>query len=391
MWVPEAVLSAKCMASVPDLEVDVLCAEPFGQWDGGDPSLNDFVRERFGVVERLSMPGWVLRLPLARSELLVRTPDEFRFINRRTFAKLRSLDLARYSAVVTWSQWHSIHLVGLRARRLPNSPPWIAHFSDPWVDNPLAPVHGLAGRLNRRLERKVVEGADQLLLTSQETLRLFADRYGDDVMAKAQIVPHTYIPDLYPDRRPRPQDGPLTIRYVGQLYGARSPEPLFRALGILAGAEPGLLDTVRIELIGRVDAEMLQTAAALALPDGSVRIVPPVPYRESLGLIRQADLLLVIDAPMASSPFLPSKLIDYLGAARPVLGITPPGASANLIRRLGGWVAPPDDPESIASALAEALDWVRTHDNDVDFGDPEIRMEYAADRIGPRMSEIIRG
>jgi glycosyltransferase involved in cell wall biosynthesis len=390
MWVPEAVLSAKCMASMPGFQVDVVCAEPFGQWDGGDPSLTEFVHERFRTIDRVSMPKWALSRPVRRSETLSRTPDEFRFMNRRVFAKVRSLDLRAYAVVVTWSQWHSIHLIGPRVRRLPGSPPWIAHFSDPWVDNPLAPLKGVSGFLNRRLERKVVEGADHLVVTAEETRRLFVDRYGDEAASKTTIVPHTYLPDLYPERRPQSDDAPLLIRYVGQMYGARSPEPLFRALGVLATEDREMLNDVRVELIGRVDPEMLQTDAALALPDGLVRIVSPVEYLESLGLVRQADLLLVIDAPMASSPFLPSKLVDYLGAARPVLGITPPGASANLIQRLGGWVARPDNPEEVRSALATAVEWVRTHDREADFGDAAVRAEYAAARVGPQMTEIVR-
>ena len=48
-------------------------------------------------------------------------------------------------------------------------------------------------------------------------------------------------------------------------------------------------------------------------------------------------MLLVIDAPADESLFLPSKLIDYLPARKPILGLTPArGASADLIRAL--WI-----------------------------------------------------
>ena len=39
-------------------------------------------------------------------------------------------------------------------------------------------------------------------------------------------------------------------------------------------------------------------------------------------MISNADYLLVIDAPLESSPFFPSKLADYIGAQKPIIGLT---------------------------------------------------------------------
>ena len=55
---------------------------------------------------------------------------------------------------------------------------------------------------------------------------------------------------------------------------------------------------------------------------------------KSLKLMATSDLLLVVDGPDDLSVFLPSKLIDYLGAQVPILGIVPPGAAAKLLARL---------------------------------------------------------
>ena len=70
----------------------------------------------------------------------------------------------------------------------------------------------------------------------------------------------------------------------------------------------------------------------------------------------RANLLLVIDGSDDLSVFLPSKLIDYLGAGVPILGIAPPGASADLLTRLRARVVDPRKPEAVAlrSAIAEA-------------------------------------
>jgi hypothetical protein len=112
---------------------------------------------------------------------------------------------------------------------------------------------------------------------------------------------------------------------------------------------------VEVELIGSIPAQFRDSAALHSLPPHTVRLMPPVDYKTSLALMQSADLLLNIDAPSEISVFLPSKLVDYIGAGRPILGITPPGTASRVIRELGGWLADPSDPEAIASTLESAL------------------------------------
>ena len=67
-----------------------------------------------------------------------------------------------------------------------------------------------------------------------------------------------------------------------------------------------------------------------------------VPFLDSLALMKGADFLLLIDAPLKNhleSVFLPSKLIDYMGSGRPVIGVTPlRGASARVLRETGNFL-----------------------------------------------------
>ena len=46
-------------------------------------------------------------------------------------------------------------------------------------------------------------------------------------------------------------------------------------------------------------------------------------------------MLLILDAPFDISVFFPSKLVDYIGAQKPILAITPEGSCADIVRRLG--------------------------------------------------------
>jgi len=141
-------------------------------------------------------------------------------------------------------------------------------------------------------------------------------------------------------------------------------------------------------LIGSTPAEFLSPAFR-SLPPGLVKVLPPVDYRTSLALMRSADLLLNIDAPFKNSIFLPSKLVDYIGAERPVLGISPTGTASRVIRELGGWVAAPDEPETVAATLELVLPQIE-RGRGASWGDPAIRRSYAASAVTETFVALIQ-
>ena len=251
-------------------------------------------------------------------------------------------------AIVTFAQPFSDHLIGLELRsRL--TLPWLAHFSDPWVDNPFSQFDRSTRKANLELERTVAETADILAFTSQETIDLFFEKYPPDLKQKARLLPQSYDPALF-ESADRPQTGNIKLRYIGNFYGRRTPSPLISALIAINKQSPAVLQDVSFELIGGGDAEEVKQLSS-ELPSGLILTRPSVSYRESLDLMMDADGLMVIDAPAEQSVFLPSKLIDYLGAGRPIVGITPKGTADSLIREIGGLVADPSDQEGLAATL----------------------------------------
>lgn len=365
----------------------MVCLQPAGSSIRIDPSLDTYVSERFGTIERLVMPRALKLAAGGRAGIILQVPGLYHIMNRKALSAAMRLGAGRYDVVITWSQWHCVHLVGFELKRRFPGLPWIAHFSDPWSENPFTP--GLMRGYDRHLEAKVYRAADILSFTSRETVDLtFRDRYAP-YRAKATDLPHAFEPALYPDVS-SPAAGPLILRSLGNFYGPRSPEPLFRALALLRERDPVLFGKIRVELIGSIPDEFRRgSRACQGLPPGVVHVLSPVDYRTSLGLMRSADVLLNIDAPFAHSVFLPSKLVDYIGAERPIVGITPPGTASRVIGALGGWVADPTDPEGIASVLARALTYVE-YNRGVSWGAPEIRRSYAASTVAEQFGRLVR-
>jgi hypothetical protein len=205
------------------------------------------------------------------------------------------------------------------------------------------------------------------------------------------VLPHSFDPALYPPDAGGGA-GEIVVRYTGEFYGRRTPRPLVETLRAVLAEAPRLLAGVRFELIGPVSEGARAESGLESLPEGLVVARPPVGYRESLALAAGADGLLIIDAPAARSVFLPSKLVDYIGAARPILGLTPPGASERLIRRLGGWVADPSDAAAMRRATEEFIAFLsaRRAERPRAWGDPSVRALYDAPAVAGLFEGMLR-
>lgn len=301
----------------------------------------------------------------------------------------KHIDNLKPDVIVTFAQPFTDHLIGLEMKNRLGLP-WLAHFSDPWADNPFAPFDEKTHKLNLALERSVAEHADMLIFTSAETADLFLKKYPPAFAEKARVLPQCYDPKLFAARNNR-RSGPIVIRYLGNFYGKRTPRPLIESLKTLIENKPGLLDDVVFELIGPGDADEV-TRLAGALPKGLLSARPSVDYRESLDLMSDSDGLLIIDAPAETSVFLPSKLIDYIGAGRPVLGITPPGTASSLLRDLGGAVADPTDICDIAEGLEHFIGQLnerRAANSIEDWGESRTRERFTAERVASEFSSLL--
>jgi glycosyltransferase involved in cell wall biosynthesis len=281
-------------------------------------------------------------------------PDEkWVWIGAASRAARRLAAERRFDVVVSFAQPFSDHLIGLRVRRATGLP-WVAHFSDPWTDSPYLRGARWQQRLWKRLEADVVRGADALVFVNAQTADRVMRKYPDEWRRKAHVVPHGF--DSHePPMTAAARDDRLTIVHTGRFYdGLRTPESLLRAVAVLARSRD-LAPALRIVFVGTPILSQRRLATSLGL-DPVVEFTGRLPAAESARWAAAADVLLLIDAPAEESLFLPSKLIDYLPARKPILAVTPPrGASADLVRALGYPVIAPEDVSGLAAAIDALL------------------------------------
>jgi glycosyltransferase involved in cell wall biosynthesis len=174
-----------------------------------------------------------------------------------------------------------------------------------------------------------------------------------------ELPPHRpYLPPRVPGRR---------RLLFGGLYDWYDPFTLLAALDRLQASAAGgptapdwTLLLIRNPNPGSTPQRLLAEVEAACRRRGwwgsRVEVLDWVPAERRYDLLRDVDLLVAPDRPSLETRLaLRTRFLDALAAGTPVVA-TAGGALARLLaEHRAGWVVPPEDPEALAAALAEAL------------------------------------
>jgi glycosyltransferase involved in cell wall biosynthesis len=290
----------------------------------------------------------------------------------------------------------SNHMVGIVLKRLTGTP-LVSMFEDPWLGMGHRVWHSRAQRrIQVHQERSVIHHSD-LILTGTDGFRedllnrhgrSFANKILTLRMGDMGIVPRP-VPPPRSDRRPS-EDG-ITLVYAGSLR--RSAQ--YDAAGLLLGLarfrtrSPQIAARLRLTVYGAVDGYYRELAHSLGL-DTAIDFAGFVPHEHAVSAMEAADglVLLIGTGNRSLRMYTSGKLYQYMAARRPILALVPAdGEAATLVCRHNlGMVIPPDDPASIADALAR---FVRErHTLTRELGDTS---SYTAEAITDRAADIFAG
>lgn len=360
---PRAVQVTRTLATLPEFgwQSRTVCFSPRSERYQQDHrvSLEQLSGGAASLIPVPSPEEWLFFRALWRlAPPLKQLPDEKRvWLPGALRAARTSLDAVPAQLLVSFAQPWSDHLIGLAIRR-ERGLPWVAHFSDPWVDSPYFRAGGWQRRRAESWERQVIEEATKVVFVNSYARDRVMAKYPDAWQAKTAVVPQGFELPLCAHVTPASGTGPLRIVYTGRFYdGIRTPESFLEALALVDKRVP-LRGRLEVQFIGSGMSAYAARASALRLGHSVVftgRVAPQHAQDRASG----ADVLLIIDAPSDHGPslFLPSKLVDYLPLRKPILGITPlAGPAADLLRELGYPVVDPCDTAGIAKLLQELIE-----------------------------------
>jgi glycosyltransferase involved in cell wall biosynthesis len=249
------------------------------------------------------------------------------------------------------------HLIAASLKRLTGLP-WLADFRDPWIEDGQHPTPGsMRYMIESRLERAVVRGADCIVTTTPYLRGDFLTRYPILSPDKVRVIYNGFDDADFQHLPTPPKEARFEILHAGLITREyRNPAPVLEAVaGLIAR---GVMDRARTRVVflgargffeGRSGAELVRRLGLADVVEAPARI----PNRESLLRLRLASCLLILQASEDTRSLIPAKAFECLRVERPILALTPDGATSDLLKGMEGCsVVDPSNEQGLQDALA---------------------------------------
>ncbi|MDM3888178.1 glycosyltransferase [Pseudomonas sp. BCRC 81390] len=214
--------------------------------------------------------------------------------------------------------------------------PCILDYRDHFSECHEMPGGRFAKWLELKIDRWLVANASQLV-TISEPMSSYYRTMSPSVVTIMNGYDHEVL-DAARLRANLPSPHKIVLRYMGIVSPGRVPHNIMSALVRLKKHAPELFERFQIEYYG--GADLIRDALEKRYPDikSAYSFHAAVPYQDSLRLIVEADYLLFAETSstqtLSAQGILTTKLFEYIGAGRPVLGdISHESLAGSFLRR----------------------------------------------------------
>lgn len=294
-------------------------------------------------------------------------------------------NIDKYDFIMSRSMAPESHEIALEVKRQKPNVFWIASFGDPITNSPYIKLieknnphkikgtgifsHSVKHILNpkrilksmlweyrdknykknytryykdEKLQDDVLKEADIIIFNNNYQRDYMLEGYNDEIKNKSLVLPHGYDLSFY-GKKERKKDDKFIISYLGHLDDIRTPDNFLKALRRIKDNKPELYNKLEINIYGEMAPKDKIALIDLDLVD-VVKFKNPIKYFESLNVMQNSDLLLLIDANLGkvtpNNIYYAAKLADYVGSKSNIFGITMyDGPSADIIREVGGVIS----------------------------------------------------
>ncbi|HET9952719.1 MAG TPA: glycosyltransferase [Candidatus Eisenbacteria bacterium] len=266
-------------------------------------------------------------------------PD--RFVAWIPFAVTQGLSVVRRHGIdvlYSTSPPPSTHLIAATLHRLTGLP-WIADFRDPWIEEGQHPRPGtLRCRVEKSMERWVLGSATRVLATTPRLRDELVGRHPSLDPSKFRVVFNGYDESDFAALPPAGPAERFELIHAGLVTPEfRDPAPLLRAVADLLTGTDVRRETVRVTFLGGgpyVESEAFRESIRASRLEDVVEVAGRVTHGESLARQLRAAVLVVLQSSEDTKTLVPAKAFEYIRLGRPILSLTPPGATTEVLEGL---------------------------------------------------------
>lgn len=309
---------------------------------------------------------------------------------------LRALSIIRkekIEAILTTAPSYSTFILGYFLKRI-TSKSWIADYRDLWTgDHSRMWIGKRRRKFEERIENLILTKADAIVTVSRPKLDYLSQRINLE-KENFHLIYNGYDPSDFPSPSEAYREkGMMTITFTGRLYKKMTSIPFLEALGELFMEKNYLREKIKVYFVGEIATDERRRMDEVIKRynfENNIEFKGYTPYDEVLKYQTSADvLLLIVGIAENCDGIIPTKLFEYFGAGKPILGIVPEGEAHELIvRSRAGMVAEPRDKEGIKSAILSLFEKYKINELTIEV-DKETSRKFERKELTKELATVL--
>lgn len=262
---------------------------------------------------------------------------------------------------------------------------WVATWNDPYPSEKYPTPYGLGKDCKEDyfMKKKIatMRKAD-LHIFPNDRLKRYMLSYLDIDDSKTCIIPHAIDEDKILIRKPD-SEKELKLIHSGNLNNPRNPHNLLVALSRFVKTKS---DAISLTILGKANKELTNDIEELGL-GRYVKYCAPVEYKQSIKVLEDYHISVIVEADCNEGIFLPTKVSDFMQAGIPIFSISPKEGVLSDLHNEGyvPYFAPINDVDAIYSQLEKIYE-DRVHGK-INYG-ALVKPEYKSSNIATLYNEF---
>jgi len=293
-------------------------------------------------------------------------------------------------AIFSTAPPYSNHLIAARLKDEFDIPV-VMDFRDDWLNSHL--IHyATAFHRNRmaRMEKQCLTRADVVLAINEAMLNSLESRTSLKNQTTFEVLPQGFDPDDFEKNNTasiQTEPDSLNLLYSGIFYHENQPDHFLKAVRRVMDRHPEITGKMKLHFQGGLDNRHQSLIEELGLKD-DVKDYGYQPHLIAVENLKKADVLwMQANFRKNNEQVTTSKLYEYVGSRKPILGLVYKGEAQRLLQQYNAsFIAPPDDCGQIEETLWTMFK--KWKNDEMPEPDQEIISLYNRKYLTSRLSEL---
>jgi len=241
--------------------------------------------------------------------------------------------------------------------------------------------------LHKRMEYLSLKAAEKIIVTNRKIKEKLIHTYKFLTFNDVVIIPHGYDPGDFENLQPEPKpNDKMIITYSGIFMEYCTPKYFLRAFKRLALERPDIASQIQLNFVGYLGKENEALIKKLNIEE-FIKEFGYVDHKESIKKIISSDLLwLMVGKKKNIDAILPGKLLEYMGARKPIIGCVPEGvARLTLEEYRASFLTEPDNVEQIKDMLLKVFELYKR--KELPVPDENMLQKYRRDALTEQLTK----